>query len=524
MKSLFTLTMIVGCSILSSAQSTITTLEHNNVNAIISNSGTLFNEPQGAFSGYEIPKGGGVHAMFSAQFWFAAKDANGIIRTTMRGADNLGTDIDRGPFSENGMYSDPTYDAPFMVSICQEEIDNYNLWWECEYGITTVGCASVTQPSADVLNSIFSWPAHGDPSLGQDFFLAPFFDRDSDGIYDPQSSGDYPIIKGCCATYMIQNDAGNFHSYSGTDPIGIEMHYLFYQFGANTDLYNTTFVDVMAINLGNTNYPEFAHGFSVDGNLGGSGDDYFGSDSLTNTMIFYNGDNMDENGYLTNPPAIGISALETSSTSVMSNDLFPSTPAEVWNVMNGIQTNGVALLDQNGSPTKFLLSGDPNDPSAWNETSEGYQPGDRRGLMATNQGVFNIGDTVLQTYAIVFSEGGNHLENASNVINLASWAKTFYDTEINDGCDAGGSLGTEEISTQNVLVYPSPSNGEFTISTPEGQLQSLEIFTVAGKAVNYTKETVGSIVEVDLQEKASGVYLVQITTDLGSVTKRLIVE
>ena len=144
--------------------------------------------------------------------------------------------------------------------------------------------------------------------------------------------------------------------------------------------------------------------------------------------------------------------------------------------------------------------------------------------MATKQGAFNIGDTALQTHAIVYSEGGNHLENASNVINLASWAKTFYDTEINDGCDAGGVLGTEETSMEDVLIYPNPSNGEFTISIAEGQLQSIEIFTVAGKAVNYIQQSNGSAVEIDLQEQASGVYLIQITTDQGSVTKRLIVE
>ena len=524
MKPLLTITLILTSSLISFAQITNTPLDYNNSNGIISNSGTIFNNTQGGYPGYEIPKGGGNHAIFSAQFWFTAKDVNSNIFTTLGGAENLGTDIDHGPFSSSSMYADASYDKPFMITLCQEEIDQFNIWWECSNGQNPVGCENIVQPQASVLGSIYDWPGNGITALGQSHSLAPFYDRNSDGIYDPVGGGDYPLIKGCCATYMIQNDAGNLHTYSGTDPIGIEMHYLFYQFGANSDLYNTTFLDVMAINLGNTNYTEFAHGFMVDADLGYLNDDYFGSDSLTNTMIFYNSDNMDEGAYLTNPPALGVVALENNSTSIISYGSFPSTPTAAWNLMNGLQPNGVALQDQNGNSTKFLLSGDPNDGAAWNETSEGYQPGDRRGLTSTTQGAFNMGDTVLQTYAIVYSDGGNHLENASNVINLASWAKTFYDTEINDGCDAGGILGSEEISKEAVSIYPNPSTGEFTVSIADGQLQSLEIFNLAGKAVSFSQRSNGSATQIDLQEKASGVYLIKITSDQGSSTKRLIID
>ncbi len=523
MKSLITSIFLVSTVFFSTSQDTIQYLDYNNANTTLSNTGPVLQEPN-VGSGYEIPKGGGNHVINSGQFWFAAKDVSGTVFTTLGGADNVITDIDQGPYSTTNAYSDSSYDHSYMVSICQEEIDEFNLWWECTNGLTTIGCENAVQPSTTILNSVLDWPAHGSITLGQSYSLAPFYDRDADGIYDPVGAGDLPIIKGCCATYMIQNDAGNTHTYSGTDPIGIEMHYLFYQFGANSDLYNTTFVDVMAINLGSTNYTEFAHGFMVDADLGYSQDDYFGSDSLTNTMIFYNADNLDEGAYLTNPPAIGVVALEKPSSSIISYGFFPSSPAETWNLMNGLKPNGVVFEDPNGSPTTFLLNGDPNDGVSWNETSEGYVPGDRKGLNTTKQGAFNMGDTVLQTYAIVFSEGGNHLENASNVINLASWAKTFYDTEINDGCDAGSFLETEEISMEDVMIYPNPNNGEFTISVAEGQLQSIEIFTVAGKAVNYSNHTNGSTVEVDLQEQASGVYLIQITTDQRIVTKRLIID
>ena len=85
----------------------------------------------------------------------------------------------------------------------------------------------------------------------------------------------------------------------------------------------------MAINRGTMNYPEFAHVFMIDGDIGFPDDDYFGSDSSTNTMIFYNADNMD-GGYLANPPATGIVALETPSTSIISYGAFPPTASATW--------------------------------------------------------------------------------------------------------------------------------------------------------------------------------------------------
>ena len=41
------------------------------------------------------------------------------------------------------------------------------------------------------MNRIFNWPAHGDIGIGQDYWLAPFYDYDNSGDYDP-NAGDIP--------------------------------------------------------------------------------------------------------------------------------------------------------------------------------------------------------------------------------------------------------------------------------------------------------------------------------------------
>ena len=42
-----------------------------------------------------------------------------------------------------------------------------------------------TDPTYVIPESILDWPAHGDQSLGQDEFLAPFYDVNGNGIYEP---------------------------------------------------------------------------------------------------------------------------------------------------------------------------------------------------------------------------------------------------------------------------------------------------------------------------------------------------
>lgn len=518
MKAIIPIILFTFSSIYALGQLTEQDLDYNNAAATISNTGSFFTSVQNG-AGYEIPKGGGVDAIYTSQFWFAARDINGMLHTSL-GGNAQDKDVDQGPYSSTNSYADPDYDRTYMISLCQEEIDNFVLWWECQNGPGGPGCATVMQPSSDVLNSIYDWPGSGNPAIGQAAQLAPFFDRDGDGVYDPVGQGDYPLIKGCCATYMIQNDQGNPHTVLTSDPIGIEMHYLFYQFGANTDLYNTTFVDVMVINRGTVNYPEFAMSFMADADLGDAMDDYFGSDSTTNTMIFYNSDNMDAGGYIDNPPAIGVTALEHPSTSIMSYGFAPSTPAQAWSLLNGLQPNGASLLDPNGNVTTFLVYGNPNDPAQWNETSAGYVAGDRRGLNTTKVESFNSGDTLLQSYAIVYAEGGNHLENAEEVINLASWAKTFYETEIEGGCEAAGIAGTPELEDVDISVYPNPNNGTFTIESPNAQIESIQIFDLAGKEIAFLKED--SV--MSLQNASSGMYILNIQTNKEQFVERLVIE
>lgn len=512
------------------SQTNYTFLDHNNVSAYISDAGTFFVDVLTTEAGYEVPKGSGHDAIYSTQFWFAGKDVGGNIHFSQGGYPGSGRDVFNGPISGEGTYDTPEYQSQWgvsMWSICQADIDHYVTWWKCQNGIIVDDCELVSEPSMALINLLNSWPAHGDVSIGQSYFLAPFFDYDMDGVYSP-ADGDYPIIKGCCATYMIQNDAAESHSYSLSDSIGLEIHYMFYQYESVDYLNDATFVDVMAINRGNTNYLEFAHSIYVDADLGNYSDDYFGCDSTNSVMYFYNADNIDENnppslGYGIDPPALGIVSLEHSLTSSSYyGQAGGFSIQEKWNAMNGLQFSGAPWLNPLGEDTKFTFSGNPSSGTEWNETTAGNASGDRRALASFFNGPLNSGDTLFQSYAILYTRDGNHLENAEAIINLAAEVKNFYDAETEMPCTTEtASIGS--LSNERIALSPNPSRGYFEVTSAEKML-SLTIFNTQGQKVYDLPVVNSNFVKCDLSAESHGLYLMQVQTEKGISMTKLVLE
>ena len=129
MKSLLYL-FVCTIGLSSFAQDSTVQLNFNNVNATICNTGQYFHNNQNLSAGYEIPQGTGLNVMYNAQFWYAAETVGGDILMCL-GGNGSASDVDRGPYSSNNSYADPSYDKAYMIKLCQDEIDHFKLWWEC---------------------------------------------------------------------------------------------------------------------------------------------------------------------------------------------------------------------------------------------------------------------------------------------------------------------------------------------------------------------------------------------------------
>ncbi|MDP2189014.1 MAG: T9SS type A sorting domain-containing protein [Sphingobacteriaceae bacterium] len=186
-------------------------------------------------------------------------------------------------------------------------------------------------PSRDIRD----WPGN---RPGSTEVLAPFFDRNNDGVYNWQQ-GDYPLIKGDQALWWVYHDrdASRHH----TDPaMGVEIRCMAYAYtcdqasGIDTVLNYTTFLDYTVKNYSPRTYDSAFLGLFVDGEIGHANDDFMGSDVQGNGVYFYNAQAIDPGprGYGANPPAQGMYVLKG-----------PLAPAN-----DGIDNNRNGLIDEPG--------------------------------------------------------------------------------------------------------------------------------------------------------------------------------
>ena len=260
-------------------------LDANDVRARMFNNGGLFFN--GGAANYEVPKGGGVNAMFAAGLWVGGK-VNGELRAAA--ADYADWEFWPGPLDADG--NPPAdcaaFDRIYLVS--QADIDAYD-----QSGTATADLAD--------------WPA----DLG-----APVLDGDGvDGNYD-LAAGDRPELQGAAQTaWWVMNDAGNVHGTTETDPIGLEVRVQALSYlpdGAEIPDYSdtATFYIYTLVYKGEAPIGEMYASFWSDADLGNFEDDYIGTATAVNLGYTYNADEDDDvanGGYGSNPPAVGVMGL-----------------------------------------------------------------------------------------------------------------------------------------------------------------------------------------------------------------------
>ncbi|MEN9998971.1 MAG: hypothetical protein RI922_1961 [Bacteroidota bacterium] len=332
-------------------------MEFNDVKALIEQGGSMFQNRATGTASYEVPKGSGLHIIFAGALWMGGTDVNGQLKLAALRY-RSGNDFWPGPltvtpnsgdfnplypvgdnvvrdFGEANIDPDQCMAYDKFYTIRKAEVIKFSLWWECNSVPTGDGCDEVIANGIEpeVLNRIQNWPAHGDVSRGQDYYLAPFYDRNADGVYNVED-GDYPwyddilgrddiecgidrriSLFGDETNWWVFNDKGNIHTETNGDPIGMEIRAQAFAFATNDEVNKMTFYNYELINRGTqTLYNTFFSQF-LDADVGNYADDYAGCDVSRGLGYMYNGDLNDENdggklGYGTNPPAIGVDFFE----------------------------------------------------------------------------------------------------------------------------------------------------------------------------------------------------------------------
>ncbi len=269
----------------------------NNINARVNASITQFcRYIPGA--GFEVPKFSGKHTIFLSNLWIGGLDQNEELHlAAMR--------FGQGPIVMNAFSLTDYWVGPVMDSTAYSFYQD-SLWdhvWNLRKSEIEYHQAHWNDPGYRPIQDILSWPGNGDISLGQASQLAPYFDRNVDGIYDPMD-GDYPLIRGDQAIFFILNDDRDYHSESWGKKMKIEIHGMAYAFDIPEDsaFYNTIFLNYRIFNRSNNIYSNTYIGIYTDIDLGYCCDDYVGCDVERSMYYGYNGRSVDEG---TSYPPVG---------------------------------------------------------------------------------------------------------------------------------------------------------------------------------------------------------------------------
>jgi len=310
-----------------------TFMELNNVRAMIHTAGNLWQVPNQNFSRYEIPKNSGIMALFTSALWLGGTDVNGQLKLAALRY-RTGQDYWTGPLSQGGAEIDASdcykYDEHFVTK--QDLVRQFDAWYTAgqEDQENGTNLQALNFPGYVVPDFMKTWPAHGDITKGQDYYLAPFYDRDDNGTYEWEK-GDYPwydfkgekvckvdrrvSLFGDLNFWWVMNDKGNIHTETGGDPIGMEIRAQAFCFSTNDEINNMTFYNYELINRGTQTLYNTYFGVFIDGALGDPYDDYVGCDVSRGLGYVYNGDNFDGDnlgfkGYGNTPPAVGVDFFE----------------------------------------------------------------------------------------------------------------------------------------------------------------------------------------------------------------------
>ncbi len=167
-------------------------LNGNEVKAAFRNGGDIFWDGTGTPQ-YQVPysNSSSLNTLFAGALWMGGYDEGNNLRVAAQTYRSSGNDYWAGPLNDTtGMVANAS---------CQ----NFDQIWKVNHIAILVLLADFADGTIDNTpdNSLLRWPAKGNPHFQglvgfalPDKDLAPFFDQNNDGIYNPYD-GDYPTYE-----------------------------------------------------------------------------------------------------------------------------------------------------------------------------------------------------------------------------------------------------------------------------------------------------------------------------------------
>ncbi len=312
----------------------------------INTAGNMWYPPGEDIPQYFVPAQSSKTSLFSGAIWVGGLDVNGQLKIAAQTFGQYGINYWTGPLTTDGtaFIDEATcaqYDKQWVIT--KAEVNLFRAWFNSKD-------PAAEFPNYQVPEAILNWPAHGNTSKGQSYFMAPFFDVDGDNEYNPVESGDYPyydftnelcpnnfkgvadyvptptpdtkdgtvkggllvdqVLKGDQTIWWVMNDKGDVHTSPNGASIGLELRSQAFAFATNDEINNMTFFSYEIINRSTYELTQTYFAPWTDPDLGNGWDDFVGCDVGRGLGYCYNGKDVDGNGevnaYGDQPPAVGI--------------------------------------------------------------------------------------------------------------------------------------------------------------------------------------------------------------------------
>lgn len=548
------------------APTAFTFLNVNNVKTRLQNGGDMWwdlsDNPQ-----YEVPKVSGdaisKHSLFAGSIWIGGIDGSGQLKIAAQTYRQSGNDFWPGPLNDDGDVEALTcsnYDRFFEVR--SEDVALLQARFE-EKG-TGLNESDIRTISDDLLK----WPGKDNPffevatgfSLPAGKAMAPFFDFDGDGTYDP-TRGDFPSLgelKGEQSDvvpdqiiWWIYNDKGNVHTETGGEAIGLEINATAFAFKTNDEINNMTFYKYVIDNKATSALDSVYFAQWVDPDLGNYLDDFVGCNVEESLGIVYNGDDFDdtEAGYGDEIPMLGVdyfkgpldeegNELGMSAFIYYNNDFSvignPENASHYYGYMAGVWKNGNPItFGGNGNsgsgsdPTTYMFPSDPSESDGdgvWSECSVPNEPADRRFIQVSGPFTLVPGKVNDVIVGVVWIPQAEHpCPSFKPLLAADKKAQALFDNnfELLDGPDAP-NLFVRELDRQLIIgLYNDNSSNNVNLGYDEfdpllgGEEDST--YTFQGYQVYQLRDATISAGDLNDVDRAKLIYQVDVRDGVSEI-------
>lgn len=508
----------------------------NNIKASVLVHGDMWWDPLTQASNCYFPATSTKTISFNAALWMSGYDASSQLHVSSQMYRQNGNDYWPGPIDSTTGILDSTTSSYWnkIWKVNKSTIDSFRM---------DTNAHTITNTPSVILR----WPAKGNVyaqgfggtplTINRD--MAPFVDRNGNGIYEPLL-GEYPKIKGDQALWWIVSDKGPTHSESNGLPLGVEIRTMAYAYKRNTLIDNVIYYDYNVVNRSSNNYSNFRIGQFADMDMGAPYDDYVGFDSARRMGIIYNGSIFDTL-YNYNIPIAGITMIilpgDAGTTYVpagsflyFNNDLTtignPSLAAEYDNYLRSKDRIGNHLVNDYVGPgtpttgfgagpnTNYVFPGDPGNSAQWSECSSVNTPGDRRFVIASNDFTLNAGQTqhILMALVTTDTDTSNACGRPSlGFDGIRTVADTAWGVFINPPIDTVHDAGTHNVATtshRTINVFPNPAHDRIYLESniAFGNEAQVQVYNSVGQQVAVQLQRNGTRMEVNISTLPAGLY------------------